>query len=120
MIARYCLKHHIAPKDLPREMRALLMFWAKRYTEHPELRSSEHGRWLRGRKLGKWGRKGGETTQQLYRERGRVGRLHPAIYAAEVSRSRRKWRKKKEREQELVRQGAPPEPRVGFTDLSGF
>ncbi len=120
MIACYCLKHHIEPKRLQRDMRALLIFWAKRYTEHPELRSSKHGRWLRSRKLAKWGRLGGLKTQAQYREQGRVGRFHVAHLAAKVSASRRKFRKQQAREQELVRQGFPAEPRVGFGDLSGI
>lgn len=105
---------------LPQWRRALLVSRARWIVKHPGCRTSEWGREMRRKLLAKRGREGGLRTQQLYRERGRTGRLHPAIHAARVSVSKRKWRKQKAHEQELVRQGVPLEPRVGFGDLSGI
>lgn len=87
---------------------ALLVGRARWIVLHPECRTSEWGKRLRRGLLAKWGRKGGLATQRQYREEGRTGPNHPAIYAGKVSVSRRKWQKQKAHEQELVRKGFPP------------
>jgi hypothetical protein len=68
-----------------------------------------------------WGRKmlakrGGYAVQRRYRAEGRVGKLHPAHHAAQVSASKRRWRKTL---QERERQGIAPR-RHGFTNLRGI
>jgi hypothetical protein len=95
--------------DLPRWRFAILVGQAKRLA-----RMSDADRSAWGRKM--LAKRGGYAVQQSYRAEGRVGKAHPAYHAAQVSASRRRWKKTaKERE----RQGIKPH-RHGFGNLQGI
>jgi hypothetical protein len=72
-----------------------------------------------------WGRRmlakrGGRAVQRRYRLEGRTGRLHPARYAAVVSASMRRWRKRKRQDEERrARLGLPPKLRAAHPPLEG-
>ena len=95
--------------DLPPYRFAILVGQAKRLAQtSPEERSA----W--GRKM--LAKRGGKAVQRRYRAEGRVGKQHPAHYAAFVNASRRRWKKTS---QERERQGITA-PRHGFTNLQGI
>src|ERR1700751_3379868 len=79
-------------KPTPQTTQAILMGVAKRLAKTtPE----ERTRWAR--KM--LGRLGGLHVQQMYRERGRVGALHPAIRAGKKSVQCRRQQKQKAEEE---------------------
>lgn len=94
-------------KPTPQTTLALLAGQAKRLALNPP--TSAWGRSVRAKR-------GGYAVQRRYRAEGRVGRLHPAHLAAAVSASRRKWRKKSQRdEQERQRLCLPRSRRSRWT-----
>jgi hypothetical protein len=103
-LARFCERWG---QDLPHWRLAILVGQAKRLALNPP--DSAWGR----RMLAK---RGGYAVQRLYRQHGRVGRFHPALRAASVSASGRRWRKRQREEaKERRRLGLPPPPRVWNT-----
>jgi hypothetical protein len=64
------------------------------------------------------GRLGGLRVQQMYREQGRVGALHPAIRAGKKSMQCRRQQKQKA-EEEYQRQvlGLPPKTRSKWLEI---
>jgi hypothetical protein len=64
------------------------------------------------------GRLGGLRVQQMYREQGRIGSLHPALKAAAKSvQCRRERRQKAEEEYRRQVLGLPPKTRSKWLDI---
>jgi hypothetical protein len=90
--------------DLPAWRYAILCGVAKRLALNPP--SSGWGRSMAAKK-------GGYAVQRRYAVEGRIGKRHPAHYAAACSASQRRVRKKlREDAEERKRMGLPPRPRV--------
>ena len=89
--------------DLPGWRRAILIGRARWLALHPPTSD--------------WGRRmlaihGGQSVQRLYQMQGRVGKLHPAHRASQISASKRKFRRRQREEaEERERLGLPPKPK---------
>jgi len=95
--------------NLPSWRRAILIGQARRLAKDPP--SSEWGRRLLATR-------GGYAVQEKYRLEGRVGKKHPAHYAAKVSASQRRLRKQRQVDAELrARLGLPPPPRSKYNPV---
>jgi hypothetical protein len=119
--------------DLPWETRQRAYEWLNKFVTRRKARFGHVPLWLFAIYVGQakrlalnpptvaWGRRmlakrGGYAVQRRYRAEGRVGKLHPAHYAARVSASKRRWNKTVEERQQ---QGIRPR-RHGFGDLRGI
>jgi hypothetical protein len=105
LLAKFLRRH----PDCPAWLYPILVGNARRLALNPP--SSAWGRSMRAKK-------GGYATQRRYRIEGRTGPQHPAHYAATVSASKRKWRKKQREDvEQRKRLGLPPSTRVKWLSL---
>ena len=107
----HLLERRGGPAGVPNHVKGALIGCIKSHLLHP--RGTAWGR----RMLAKLG---GYRVQQKYREMKQQNPLwqHPALYAAKVSASRRRWRKQQRADAERRRKlGLGPKPRVRYLDL---
>jgi hypothetical protein len=107
----FLMRRRAEGKPTPQTTHAILQGVAKRLAKTT---SEERSAW--GRSM--LGRLGGLRVQQMHREQGRFGPLHPALRAAKVSVQRRRERKvKPELEYQRRILEPPPKTRSKWLDI---